>query len=41
LPWGTFIEYGGLPLNYHSAFALGDVDEDGIDEVIIAMTCPH
>jgi hypothetical protein len=35
--WGTFIEHAwGLPLNNYDAFTLGDVDGDGIDEVIIA-----
>jgi len=37
LHWGNFIEHGwGLPLTNYDAFALGDVDGDGIDEVIIA-----
>lgn len=37
LHWSNFIEHGwGLPLTNYDAFALGDVDGDGIDEVIIA-----
>jgi hypothetical protein len=37
LHWSTLVEQGwGLPLTDYDAFALGDVDGDGIDEVIIA-----
>lgn len=37
LHWSTLIEHGwGLPLTNYDAFTLGDVDGDGIDEVIIA-----
>jgi hypothetical protein len=37
LHWDMFVEQcWELPLNHYDAFALGDIDGDGIDEVIIA-----